>query len=304
MRPSKPILSIEHGHSRTPELMTIQEALVAGRKKLAVSPNPGLDARLLLEYVLQKGHTYLIAHANDILSSTQETVYFSLLEEAAGSMPIPYLTGIAPFYGCDFIVSPAVLIPRPETELLVEAALAWLDRRVSQKERLNIVDIGTGSGCIAISLARHFPSERIEATDISQAALDIARRNAQIHGVEERVSFQQGWLLEPVNGAIDLIIANLPYVADDEWTLLDDGVKWFEPELALKGGSDGLDLIRQLLNAAKIRLSSGGAIFLEIGWQQGSAVVELAHSIFPAAQAKVSPDLSGLDRLVEITDAN
>jgi len=284
--------------------MTIQEALVVGRRKLAFSPSPGLDARLLLEYVLQKDHSYLVAHAGDQLSSTQETVYFSLLEEAARSMPIPYLTKTAPFYGRDFIVSPAVLIPRPETELLVEAALAWLDQRIIQKELLKIVDVGTGSGCIAISLASHFPSGRIEATDISTAALDIARHNAQVHGVDKIVNFRQGSLLDPLNGEIDLIIANLPYVTDHEWTLLDDGVKWFEPETALKGGSEGLDFIKQLLNSAKIRLAPGGAIFLEIGWQQGSAVSDLAHSIFPAAQVKVSLDLSGLDRVVEITDAN
>ncbi len=285
-------------------MMTIQDALVAGHEMLATSPSPGLDARLLLQYVLQQNHAYLVAHADDQLSSSQKKDYFALLEEAAESMPIPYLTGIAPFYGRDFKVSPAVLIPRPETELLVQAALAWLDQRAIQKEHLLVVDVGTGSGCIAISLAHHFPSGRIEATDISIAALEIAHHNAKVHGVEQQISFRQGPLLEAVSGEIDLIIANLPYVADDEWTLLDDGVKWFEPDIALQGGSDGLDLIRQLLNTAKIRLASGGAIFLEIGWQQGSAVLDLARSIFPAAQVKVSPDLSGLDRLVEITDAS
>jgi len=284
--------------------MTIQEALIAGRNKLALSSSPSLDARLLLEYVLQQNHTYLVAHAEEHLLFSQETVYFSKLEEAARSIPIPYLTGIAPFFGRDYIVSPAVLIPRPETELLVEAALGWLEQRVNQKDRLFIVDVGSGSGCIAISLAHLFPSGHIEATDISPAALDIARCNAEAHGVAQQINFRHGPLLEPVTGKIDLITANLPYVADDEWTLLDDGVKWFEPDLALKGGSDGLELIRQLLNEAKLRLMPGGAIFLEIGWRQGSAVQDMVGSIFPGAQVKVSPDLSGLDRLVEITNAN
>lgn len=276
--------------------MTIGQALVFGRQALANSASPTLDARLLLEHVLQVSHAYLLAHADQPLTRDQEEHYRSLVRNAASGMPIPYLIGHAPFYGLDFAVSPAVLIPRPETELLVEEALAWAKRR----ERLLIVDVGTGSGCIAITLARNLPEARIQAIDVSASALEIARANVSRHGVHGRVALLQGSLLEPLDGAPDLIVANLPYVADHEWTMVDDSVKWYEPDMALRGGPEGLVAIRALLVQAATRLASAGAIFLEIGWQQGPAVRNLAQSLFPKAQIEVQTDYVGHDRVVAI----
>jgi release factor glutamine methyltransferase len=279
--------------------MTISEALALGRRQLADAENPALDARLLLQHALDVEHSYLIANGEERLNPTHEEAFRALLVRRARSEPVPYLTGVAPFYGRDFYVSPAVLIPRPETELLVEAALDWL----RQHERPHIVDVGTGSGCIAITMARHLPAATIEAIDASTAALQIAARNAAAHGIVQRVLFHRGRLLEPLASRPDAIVANLPYIADDEWTALDDGVKWYEPEIALRGGPDGLALVRELLEQATSRLASGGAIFLEIGWRQGQSALRLARSFFPGAKIDLMPDHAGLDRVISIESA-
>lgn len=285
-------------------MMTIKEALAFGRRQLAHSSTASLDARLLLEYVLQQNHVYLVAYMDQELKANQETQYLALLGRASRSEPIPYLTGIAPFYGRDYHVSPAVLIPRPETEHLVEAALDWAKKVPPENEPTHIVDVGTGSGCIAITLALHLLEAQIEACDISPAALEVARQNALIHGVEGRIQFHQGSLLDPITSEVHLVIANLPYVADHEWTEVSDGVKLYEPDIALRGGYDGLNLIRLLFDQAAKRLAPSGAIFLEIGWQQGAAVQSLAQSHFPSAKVNVQKDLAGLDRIVEIVHGN
>jgi release factor glutamine methyltransferase len=275
--------------------MDVSEAWIYGRSRLPDSANPKLDARLLLEHVLDVGHSCLVAHGDEALTAVQETQYRQLIERAARHEPIPYLVGHAPFFDLDFIVTPAVLIPRPETEQLAALAAEWARQRPSG----HIVDVGTGSGCIPIILARRLPQAIIEATDRSAAALEIARQNARQHA-PGRIQFHQGHLLDPVRQPIDLLIANLPYVTDAEWTMLDDGVKWYEPAVALKGGADGLDLVRQLLQQAVTKLSPGAAIFLEIGWQQGTAVHHLARSIFPVAQVELRQDFAGHDRMVVI----
>jgi release factor glutamine methyltransferase len=276
--------------------MTLSEALIYGRHQLHQSDSPALDARLLLEHVLQTNHSYLVAHSDELLPADQEQHYQRLLAQAARREPIPYLTGSAPFYGRDFLVNSAVLIPRPETELLVESAAAWADHRLP----LQLVDVGTGSGCIAITLAHLLPQATVAATDISADALTVARRNAERHQVAGRIHFHQGHLLEPAPVQPHLIVANLPYIADNEWTAVDDTVKWYEPAVALRGGPDGLDLIRSLLAQASTRLAPAGAIFLEIGWQQGQAAQAAAQTYFPTAQVQVKADYAGNDRLVVV----
>ncbi len=271
--------------------MHIRQALKNGRS----SPHNVLDTRLLLQHTLGVDHSYLIAHDDQELTAVQEQTFFAYLDRAAQGEPIPYIIGHAPFYGMDLHVNAAVLIPRPETEQLVETAVS-----LAKSHNYNhIVDAGTGSGCIPIALARELLPAKIEATDISASALSVARRNAA-EFAPDRIIFQQGNLLEPITGPIDLITANLPYVTDHEWTMLDDGVKLYEPELALKGGSDGLDSIRELLNQATGKLTSGGAILLEIGWKQGSAAVNLAASIFPSAYIELKQDYAEQDRFVII----
>ncbi len=275
--------------------MTIDEDLAHGRTQLTHSPTAQLDARLLLEYVLDVSHSYLIAHGDAPLTAGQQAQYHQLLQRAQKQEPIPYITGSASFFDFELDVTPAVLIPRPETEQLVETAVAWA--RKQQPARL--VDVGSGSGCIAVALARHLPNVQIEATDISAEALQMARQNAA-RLAPRRIQFYKGSLLAPIVGKVEGIVANLPYVTDAEWTAVPDGVKWYEPSLALKGGPDGLDIIRQLLAQASAKLIPGGAVFLEIGWQQGTAAKQLAQSYFPAAAITLQPDLAGHDRIVVI----
>lgn len=278
--------------------MIIKDALALGRKSLIASPSPYLDTRLILENVLAADHSYLIAHDEASMSPDQEDQYMLLLERAAAGEPIPYLTGRTQFFGLDLKVSPAVLIPRPETEQLVELVLEWLRVDYSMSAAPQIVDVGTGSGCIALALASQLPEAKIEATDVSKAALEIARENARTLGFDNRIEFHLGSFLKPVFGEPNLIAANLPYIADHEWSTVGSGVKSYEPDIALRGGLDGLDSIQQLLIQAGERLASDGAIFLEIGWRQGIAASSLAQSIFPNAQVKVMKDYAGHDRII------
>ncbi len=275
--------------------VNINEAWVYGRFHLADSFTPYLDAQLLLQHFLQVEHTYLIGHGDEMLTAVQQTAYKQLIKRAVKQEPIPYITGTAPFYGRDFNVTPAVLIPRPETEQLVELAIAWAKPRGS----IEIVDVGTGSGCIAISLAGALPQANITAIDISADALTIAQKNGEKH-VPGQITLRQGNLLSPLQKPVDLIVANLPYITSKEWTQLDDGVKLYEPKLALKGGKDGLDLIRDLLQQATTKLKPNGAIFIEIGWQQGQAAEQLARSVFPGKTISLRQDFGVRDRIIEI----
>ncbi len=288
--------------------MTIDEALANGRFQLSPhSPTPLLDARLLLQFVLNVNHTYLIAHGDESLTAVNQQQYSSFLNRAAKKEPIPYITQIAPFFDLDLYVTPDVLIPRPETELLVEKVVEWEvgTRRFaenhggSQRGALQVVDVGCGSGCIPIMLARRLPDAQVDAVDISAAALAVAKQNAS-QFASNRIQFHQGDLLTPISHSCDLISANLPYITDEEWTMLDDGVKLYEPSLALKGGVDGIDLIDRLLQQATSKLSATGAIFLEIGWQQGTAVSTLATSHFPNAHIDRIQDYAGHDRIITI----
>ena len=276
-------------------MVTIRQAWRDGRARLRSSPSPALDARLLLAHALGRDHPYLVAHDDEPLTPAQAATYGALLGRAAAGEPIPYLLGRAPFFGLEFDVSPAVLIPRPETEQLVEMAIAWGGGR----GRLRLADVGTGSGCIAVALARHLPAAAVLALDISAAALAVAAGNAA-RLAPGRVALVRGDLLQAVAPGLDLVVANLPYVTRQEWTELPDGVKSYEPALALDGGLDGLDDIRAVLPQAASRLRPGGLILLEIGWQQGPAAAALARTYFPAARVAVRPDFAGLDRFVAI----
>jgi release factor glutamine methyltransferase len=278
--------------------MTIRKALETGQKTLSASPSPALDTRLILEYVMDTSYSYIIAHDETIMSPTQEYRFLSLLERARNGEPIPYLVGKTHFYGLEIKVTPSVLIPRPETEQLINLALEWIARPARRQKQPLVVDVGTGSGCIALALASSLPLARISATDVSKEALEVAEENAKALGMENQVDFYNGQYLNPIVDDPDLIVANLPYIADHEWTTLAVGVKWYEPDVALRGGHDGLDGIRQLLAQAGRRLAPGGALFLEIGWQQGEAAKLLAKSTFPSAQIDVKKDLSGHDRVI------
>jgi len=260
-----------------------------------------IDAALLLMHVLGADRAALIAHPERELTGEQVEAYRALIEQRAAGKPVPYLTGRRAFYNLDFVVTPAVLIPRPETEHLIEATLEWAQQWAEGRRGLCIVDVGTGSGAIAVTLAANLPDARVWAVDVSAAALDVARLNAERYGVIERITFVQGDLLQPliVAGAqADAIAANLPYIARDELGTL--AVARYEPRLALDGGADGLDLIRRLLEQAPRVLAHPGLLLMEIGAGQGARVCALAEATFPGARVRLLHDYAGHDRVVVV----
>jgi release factor glutamine methyltransferase len=269
---------------------------------LQAAVTPRLDAELLLAHVLGLSRTDLYAHPERSLLAHQLAAYRALLDRRAQGEPLPYLTGHIEFYGLDMTVNAHVLIPRPETETLVDLALGKVEglRSVLSKVegRLSLADVGTGSGCIAIALAVHAPQARIMALDLSPDALDVARANAGRHGVADRITFLQSDLLAALPKAVDLIVANPPYIAADEWPGLPREVREHEPQLALDGGPDGLDVIRRLLEQAPARLRPGGALLVEIGAGQGAAATRLARQLYPSADVAIQPDLAGRDRVL------
>jgi release factor glutamine methyltransferase len=211
--------------------------------------------------------------------------------------PLAYILGRREFYGLDFIVDRRVLVPRPETELLVERTLEWAGSRLCP---LSLADVGTGSGCVAVVLATHQPQATIHALDASADALEVARANVTRHALACRVHLLQSDLLEQLPQQVDAIVANLPYVRSGELETLQPEVRDYEPQAALDGGPDGLAPMRRLLSQAAHHLQPGGAIFLEIGAGQGKATTELARHHFPRSSVGVLPDYAGHDRVLSL----
>lgn len=270
--------------------------LTTARARLApVSERPLSEAQLLLGHVLNLPRQSILAHPELPLSADQLESLNGLLERLAAGTPLPYLTGRQEFFGLNLSVSPDVLIPRPETEQLVELALRWL--RANPDRRL-AADAGTGSGCIAAALAYHCLDIQVIATDLSRPALRIARRNLMDYHLEERVRLLQANLLTPLAGGLDLICANLPYIP----TATVDGlaVTAYEPRSALDGGPAGLDWIAALLADAARLLAPGGLMLLEIEAGQGDTVPALARRLIPGAEINLLFDLAGLPRLVMV----
>jgi release factor glutamine methyltransferase len=226
------------------------------------------------------------------MSSEEGENYWSLIERRLNHEPTAYITGHREFYGLDFYVDRNVLIPRPESELLVEKALG-----LAQKQAVSaIAEVGTGCGAIAISLALNLPQAKIYATDISATALEVARLNCQKHGVAERICLLSGDMLDPLPEPVDLIVANLPYVSQSELSQVN--TLNHEPSLALDGGPDGLEKIRRLGTEIGDKLRPGGHLLLEIGQGQKRAVTTFLRGLFPSAEIAVAPDLSGIDRVM------
>ncbi|MBN1145848.1 MAG: peptide chain release factor N(5)-glutamine methyltransferase [Anaerolineales bacterium] len=260
-----------------------------------MSESASLDAQALLAHVLGASRAWVLAHPEAAITAGQARALEAALARLEAGEPLPYVLGRWEFYGLDFIVTPATLIPRPETELLVEQALAWLEAHPAPRRAL---DVGAGTGCIGIALAVNAPRLDVLASDCSLAALRVARGNAQRHGVATRVRFVQADLLPPVAARFDLICANLPYIPSAALAGL--RVSRWEPGLALDGGQDGLALIRRLLQAAPTALAEGGLLLLEIEASQGAAARNLARGAFPAAEASLLRDLAGKERLLKM----
>jgi release factor glutamine methyltransferase len=278
--------------------VNISEALREGTRLLraARSEEPKLDAELLLMHALKIDRVDLYQRLRDPLKRHEEARYHRFLERRLDHEPTAYIVGHKEFYGLEFEVTPAALIPRPETETLVELAVAYARKRPD--ERLLIADVGTGSGIIAVSLAYRLMSARFVAIDISRRALALARRNAERHGVAQRIDFRYGNLLAPLDQKADLICANLPYVTTADWEALPPEIWDHEPKRALHGGKDGLRLIRRFLKQAPGRMRKEAALFAEIGDTQGSAARYLARHLFPEADIEIAPDLAGRDRVL------
>jgi release factor glutamine methyltransferase len=276
--------------------VTLKQALARARETLGTNsiPDASLESELLLRHVLKMDRVQLYLELDSELHGEKEQAFWESVARRLKGEPTAYLTGCREFYGLDFYVDRRVLIPRPESELLVEKALALAERRTIS----TVADIGTGCGAIAISLAMHLPGVRIYATDISSEALAVARSNSEKHGVQNCVCFLQGDLLAPLPGPVDIIVANLPYVREEE--VKSKRLADFEPELALDGGADGLDRMRKLCRQAKGRLTPSGCLLLEIGQGQADAITGLLRGLFPTALLEVAPDLAGIARVVSL----
>jgi len=272
--------------------VTLKQALAHARRILAANKieDAPLESELLLRHALKISRVQLHTDPNHELSPEQEDTLRHLIERRLNGEPTAYITGHSEFYSLDFYVDPRVLIPRPESELLVEKALDLA------QSRAKIAEVGTGCGAIAISLALNLPQAEIYATDISAPALKIALVNCQKHGVVNRVHLLQGDMLDPLPEAVDLIVANLPYVKESELPATN-----FEPVLALDGGADGLQKIHQLCSQVSYKLHPEGCLLLEIGQGQRKAIITLLDNFFPGAKIEVIPDLSGIDRVVSLT---
>ncbi len=284
----------------------IGRVLIAATERLrdAGSPTASLDAQVILAHALDVERSWLFAHYDHELTASEAERYTDLIARRAASEPVAYLVGHKEFYGLDLLVDRRVLIPRPETEMLVDAVLEWIDDYCTPDSHATpvlVADIGTGSGAIALAVAAETSSVQVYATDISADALEVARYNADRLDLGQRVTFYHGDMLTPLPEPVDILVANLPYVRQDEYQALDVDVHDYEPQMALESGPEGLDAIRRLLIQAPHNLRPSGLIVLEIGHNQGEAVAALATESLPQAQwVSVEQDYSGHDRVVRI----
>jgi release factor glutamine methyltransferase len=292
--------------------MDARTALKAGVARLreAGVPSFTLAAELLLLHVAGRDRTWLYAHPEDNLSKEQRELFFALIARRVSGEPTQYLTGKQEFWGLEFEVTPAVLIPRPETEHVIEVALDRLAvreiragrRQTTSGEGLLIADVGTGSGCIAVSLAKDLPNAKFVATDVSRAALEVARRNATRHGVADRIEFVEASLLEgggeQASGhRFELVVSNPPYIGRREKPALAPEVRDHEPELALYGGEEGYELYGGLIAQAAAQLKAGGILVLELGHDSLPAVQPLLDES-TWTRIGVTNDLAGIPRVI------
>ena len=286
----------------TRRLLPLHKLLRWGIESLQAAeiPSARLDAELLMGAVLGLSRAQVLARTHTTVRRPQRGHYAALIQRRLRGEPVAYILGQREFYGRDFHVDRRVLIPRPETEELVDRALDRLDGC----EAPRVADIGTGSGAIAVTIAAECVAAHVDATDASSAALTVAEANATRHAVAARITFREGSLLEPLRDQppYDLIVANLPYVGTNETGALAPDVRDFEPHEALFAGPEGLDLFPAFFDqlAEFDLLKEGEAVLLEIGYAQGAALLALARRRFPAWAVALHRDLAGLDRMVEL----
>ena len=257
-----------------------------------------LEAEILLGSILDLNRVGLYVNLCEPLSDKQTTAFSGLIWRRLNHEPSAYVTNSKGFFGLNFQVDPSVFIPRPETELLVEKAIELV--KTMYPRHCVIADIGTGCGAIAVALAANIPHLKIFATDISPNALQIAHYNCVRHRVSDRVTILEGNLVDPLPEPVHIILANLPYIREDELCELSPEISIFEPKTALVGGIDGLRIIEKFIFHAGQKLLPNGSIILEIGHDQGKTVCGMARERYPGSRVSITTDLNGRDRVVSI----
>ena len=274
--------------------MTLRQHLTAAKATLVaagIEPSEAArDVLLLARHVLGWDRATIHTRDTDPPPETFAAAYHTAIQRRSRREPIAYITGVQEFWNRDFAVSPAVLIPRPETELIIEEALSMVFATVA--------DIGTGSGCLAVTLAAECRRARVVATDISRPALAMAQANAERHAVADRIEFRETRYLDGITGPFDLIVSNPPYVTNDEYATLAPEVREFEPRTALTAGPDGLDDVRAVLACAVEKLDRGGVLLMEIGYGQAEAVRSLIVGTPAMTLTRISSDLQAIPRIV------
>jgi release factor glutamine methyltransferase len=283
--------------------VNIREKINASRARLAAAGiehgEAGRDANLLARHVLGWDRAMVYSHENDAAEAGFCERLDQLIERRARREPVAYIRGLQEFWSRDFLVTPAVLIPRPETELIVEEFLARLPADAPNRHR-RVADIGTGSGCLAVTVAAERDYVEVVATDVSEDALSVAHQNAGRYGVADRIAFREAAYLTGSTDKFDFILSNPPYVTEREYQNLAPEVREYEPALALVAGEDGFRDIRQIVDLSTAYLAPGGTLLLEIGHEQADAVVDLVAS-FPALRlASISNDLQNIPRVAII----
>lgn len=277
--------------------MTISEALRLGAESLTLEsiPSPVREASLLLRHVLKCDAALIYAHPDHRLNAMESILFKAVVKRRAAHEPFQYISGTQEFFGLDFEVTPDVLIPRPETEILVEDVI----REYKDHSGPSFCEIGVGSGCISIALLANLPRSHATAVDVSDAALNVAGRNADLHEVKERLKLMKSDVFDAVAGErFDLIVSNPPYVPDGDLDSLQEEVRSFEPRAALAGGTDGLDIVRRLISDSPKHLTPGSLIFIEIGWGQSERVAGLFDSKLWDC-VEFLPDLQGIPRIAK-----
>ena len=276
---------------------TLREFLRDSRRRLAEAGTlePRLESEVVLTDVLGIPRHRLYAYQDDTIPGEAAETLEKAVQRRLRREPLAYILGHREFYGVDRTVGPGVMVPRPETEMLIERAMLVCMERM-ERAGLVVVDVGTGSGGIAVNLAMHLPGVRLYATDISADALEVARVNVDKFGLGQRVTLLKGDLLEPLPGRVDVIVANLPYIPSARLKGLQPELAW-EPRTALDGGADGMVMLRRLMGQAAGKLAVDGVMLLEIDPGQGEPLRRMATRLFPAAATSVEKDLAGLDRI-------
>lgn len=282
--------------------MTLAEAILYAADRLSGADitNARLDAEVLLAHIIRKDRVWLITHRDDRLDDDQQRALADAVRRRAGREPLQHILGNKEFWGLEFMVNSDVLIPRPETELIMETALAMVRDR---SRPVRIIDLCTGSGCIAVCLAKELTAARVIATDASEKALAVARENARNHGVSSRIRCLEGDLFEPleeldVRGQIDIIVSNPPYVQTGDLSTLQPEVRDYEPRMALIAGPEGTEIATRIIGNAHGYLKQGGALIMEMGLGQSEALTRAVEATKAYAKPEILKDLAGIERVI------